>query len=498
MKTLSMADSREFLVMIWAIDSLRSGRSQNSLRYCNIPSQIIDAIKQDENHIHPWLLEMLVNCYFSQIPSGNLNRKLNCKSWPGFANIYNKMFNLSGAEDMSDLVGDNLLPSLPRMLWQQLPWQINYPSTNYLYRSWYIQNFQLADELHIAKHNIGLADFCFASFAYYSYFLKNPVLSNKLTLESVGLSEEKQASFLKVISLPNNEISNHIDVSQKRNNLISFGRSFLRDFPIIKSNYRKDEIYYAPLNELIMSRATTDLLLDLPKDGGMGDEVGKRFESYTVEVTRYSLTPDFDTFPEYMVKKGVMSSDVLVADKQGELKLIIECKANYLGMEIRNSSNPWYYHENRHNELVKGVVQIWRYCQRLLNGETTRFSINSENTKGIILTLHPWLILATEVQGEILSKARERALSEGITLPAMIPVAFITIDDWERAISERTPDGVVDLVSRHCEKEYRGYMFGGEIINEKNSNSLRTSKKIFPSQEKLPDVMPWWGDMGRV
>ena len=119
-KVLGTAHSHEFLTMIWAAKALVQQRTKDGLKYLQVPSTIVDQITQNEGPIFGWHLESMLNEGFihnHHKPSSG--RRLNCGNWVGFTLAHDALHRLSDAESTCDLIDDNIVPAIPKIMWNQ-------------------------------------------------------------------------------------------------------------------------------------------------------------------------------------------------------------------------------------------------------------------------------------------------------------------------------------------------------------------------------------------
>ncbi|WP_299749776.1 hypothetical protein [uncultured Tateyamaria sp.] len=502
-KVLAKADTYEFLTMIWAANSLRQQEPKKGLVYLTVPDEIIHEITKPPESIHGWDLETLANEAF--IHSAHMDRsarRLNCGNWAGFATVYDALQKLSDAESVIDLIDDDIASAMPRIMWNQLQWSVGFSTAQYFYRFWYLYSSTEADAVMRAKYGISLEQFCFTGFATFSQIQRKP-WSKLQPLPKYGIDTEDLDAFLRVtsrsISLMRSHATKIRSPSQgKRHIPIDFHKSALRDYPIV-SRVALDGIYYcAPLPELVFARITEGLFFDLKGDGGLGNNYGRRFERYVFDLIDFRLSSLLTIEPEYEYRKGMKSPDVLVADNERRLKLVVECKTLNLGMPIRQSPDPWKTHQEYFEAIISGVVQIWRYCEFVQSKKKDKFLPDLSLARGVLMTLHPWFVVDLNKREAVMAAAEAEADEKGISKSSRIPVGFMHAEDLERTVSLLDSDGFLQAIDEISLPKYHDYetretwksLFG----KDRRTNSVEQ----FPFGQKLGEIMPWWKNVGKT
>ena len=154
-KVLGRAHSHEFLTMIWAANALIQRRKRAGLKYLQVPPEIVGKITQDRGPIFGWHLESMLNeglIHTHHKPYSG--RCLNCGNWAGFTKAYNAFYHLSEEESTIDLIDDNIVPAMPRIMWNQYQWNAGFSNAQYLYRYWNLYNSAEVDAVIQEKSGI--------------------------------------------------------------------------------------------------------------------------------------------------------------------------------------------------------------------------------------------------------------------------------------------------------------------------------------------------------
>ncbi len=487
--------------MIWAANSLVQQRTKAGLKHLQVPPKTVEEITQNRGPVFGWHLESLLNEGLIHSHQKSVSgRCLHCGNWAGFTTAYNALHELSDAESLVDLIDGDIVSAMPRILWSQLQWGVGFPTAQYFYRYWYLYNSSKADEVMRGKYGIGLKKFCWVGFAVFSQSQRSPWLKLK-PIPKHGIEAEDLEAFLNVVSKPVNFMRGHARKiryprSEKHYTPIDFRKSALRDYPVISQQTPDGTYYCAPIPELICARIAEGLFFDLKGDGGLGNDYGRRFEQYVSDLISFRMSSVLAIEPEYEYRKGMKSPDVLVADDERRLKLVVECKTLNLGMPIRQSPDPWQTHRSYFDAIISGVVQIWRYCEFIQQSGQDKFSKDLSSARGVLMTLHPWFIVDLEKRDAVMVAAESKADEKGISASARIPIGFMHSEDLERTVSLLRPNDFLQAVDEICLPEYREYETRDTWKSLYSKDHEASDIAQFPFGQKLGEIMPWWKQLG--
>jgi hypothetical protein len=123
-------------------------------------------------------------------------------------------------------------------------------------------------------------------------------------------------------------------------------------------------------------------------------EIGKRFEDYCIDYLRLMLTSnDVSGEFEYGPRKARWRSPDVLVESDGQIRLVIECKAKRMTFNARYSDNPIEQARQGYREIAKGMFQVWRFWSHARRGLQTERPVAAD-CLGMIVTSDPWLTMA--------------------------------------------------------------------------------------------------------
>lgn len=492
-KLLSQCRGTEFLRLIWAVISFQSGRPKVASKFLEIPN-VSKKIKPDSEYfIGSWSLETLVNEFFlAPTLKRNSIRRLNCSAWASFAKIYNSLNNLENAESLEDIDDNKLLNAMQRLAWRQFPWQSGFMNGAQFYRAWSLYNFPEANVIFEEKYGISIERFTFCGFAVRAAVNEYPAVSEQISRDQIGITDDEWKKFLDVASLPIMLIKSETASLRNRRNQVAYEPSILRKFPIIRITEDGNNNYYVPIPDLVVSRITDGLFYDIVADDNVRRLAGENFEKYVFQLLNYYIKNR--TVVSEFKYRTIDSPDFQIVTNNSEIEIVIECKARRLPMSIRGSAAPFDNTNHAYQELIKGIVQIWKYCSHIRSGKVTGKTMTlHKSTVGILLTLEPWFEMGNQVIDEVISCAIENSKRDNNILEVdRIPISFLSIDDLERTLGKGSEESLVISARTHAEDDSRGWLL--DAIQEKviESHNLTPSGKSFPYLDEIKKNVDWW------
>ncbi|WP_246756714.1 hypothetical protein [Bradyrhizobium diazoefficiens] len=190
------------------------------------------------------------------------------------------------------------------------------------------------------------------------------------------------------------------------------------------------------LPALIIQRVTAGLYYDhVGGDSKIWREIGSRFESYCIELISKALpgTQPSGSF-KYKFRRAIDSPDIFLRDESGAAKLAIECKAKKRSIIAKFSEKPLDDAREAFSEIIKGVVQIWRFhshCRR-----SSEIKVIAHDAAGIVLTLDPWLRISNHLD-RLMQEAHALAgrIDPDIIDEDRKPILFCSIQDLESTLA---------------------------------------------------------------
>jgi len=208
----------------------------------------------------------------------------------------------------------------------------------------------------------------------------------------------------------------------------------LRRFPIISFGSRNERLR-APLPHLITLRTTSGIYYDLISGPArLRNEAAKRFESYSAKYIQSMLPSScVKRSYKYRLRGNVVDTPDIFVTNQGEVVVVIECKATKLTFGAQFAEDPMSEAKSAYDEIVKGVFQIWRYFSHVRRGLVDTAAVNPDAC-GMILTLDTWLDMSRELQEGVIANAATLASDSDPEIIAQDRRSIISVrsKSWSR------------------------------------------------------------------
>ena len=199
----------------------------------------------------------------------------------------------------------------------------------------------------------------------------------------------------------------------------------------------------------------------------MNTEIGNRFEKYCLELLSESFSEStWMPAVEYQLNGASHTPDILLMEA-GQCKLVLECKAKRMTMGARFGEDPYAEAKVGFDEIAYGVFQTWRYFSHSRRGMIPGHS-TSDDAFGVVLTLDPWLRMASDRYTMLLGLANTLADAD----------EEIVAEDRRRAASE----------------EYAGYLLS--VLHDEFAPNPPINRD-YPFGDQIGDHFPWWGEIGQ-
>ena len=496
MKIFRLTEVRDLLVSVWAIRVIALNQADAAQRFMRLPRELIGAEIGSQHYVAPWILETLTNEGFVHTGYNVGRKKIDLTQFNNFSAVYNVMNELENAESLMDIPEGGISRALPRLGWRQFEWQETFFKERKIYRSWRLYTVPEAATYFEQKHRIRPDRATAVGFLLFSEFLSNPAIDAKVGSSDWEISEDEIATVLSFISNPVAAVKNRTRQLRSKRGEAAYKPSVLRETPLISMRYGGRKKYYSPLPDLCLQRLCDGLYQDVVDNQSVMQKVAAEFENYSFDIFTHYCGSHFQVFSEaeYGPKgQRVLTPDLRIADAKKTLRVIIECKRRLLPYKIVSSVNPTRQYPNLYEDFVKGVQQIWRYASKVRRGIADDNWTIDDNTVGLVLTLHPWMLLSGEAVQWIKERARSTLKAEWqVTEIDLIPVSFTHSDDLEVSMFRLPIAQLPSALARHAREDRIGYSFR-HVAEDFYSDIVEILP--FDYDTKIVEHVKWWGDM---
>jgi hypothetical protein len=493
-KAMSIAPQERFLLMLWAVEALRSGHPEIAARFIQFTAEQAKQAVGDTNAIFPWELETLA-IQSLLVPRQTAGRFYRCEDFGTAGNFTNMLRHLEdqefGATSKAEQI--DIFIEMHRIGQRQFPWQRGGPNLADFYRPLYLYGQGRCAEYFAEAHGLTINDFSLVGFALFALFSSRPYVIRPPNLSELKLTSETIEAGLRLLSVPVDSAGaaqrELLRQTKAATWPIAYQPSVLRQFPVLSLDGRPKRLT-APVPILVLQRVTFGIYYDLTGDGGnLRNEIAGRFEQYSADFIR-AMMPGFTVEREYHYDgkrkgAGYDSPDILVEDA-GELAIVIECKATKLTFSAKFSDDPAADAKARYAEIGRGIFQLWRYFAHCRLGLTGRAL--TDGTAGIVLTLDTWLVMARSLQDHVLAVASALAdVDADITAADRRPIAFAAVQDFERLLSQSDEAEVRAALAAAHEDRFSGWLLPS-VDQELHGASRKRKRYPFRPDE----IVPWW------
>ncbi|WP_242098616.1 hypothetical protein [Sphingomonas sp. CROZ-RG-20F-R02-07] len=283
-QTLSLADDRAFLTMVWAVDALQNGRSEEALRHLYaVPAEDFT----DRNAVRGWELETLANEVLSNLKNPHY-RLFDTQRWESIANLVNVLRRLENAEYGARRGNVPILREMYRIGNRQFEWQRGFFDIPQFYRHTFIYGQGDSAEYFRATHGIDIADMGLMGFALLAAFSDQPIYDRRGDLGLIGIAPDVRERVLARLTAPVADMRALATQVRANGADTAYRPSVLRRYPLISAGHGR-RMLHAPLPQLIAARVTSGLFYDVVDGGGpLRADYGHRFEG-AVSLTRTRL-----------------------------------------------------------------------------------------------------------------------------------------------------------------------------------------------------------------
>jgi hypothetical protein len=495
---LASADEQGLLWQIWAACALRDGKPELAARILEDAPAEPWEVGPRLGPIPPWHLETLVNERFlapPYPPPPGRNGFIKIFNTDRFAALKQLASLLHAWEEAeSGIVLDRLdvLKEMPRLTHRQFEWQRGFRTGAAYYRWAFIYGGPLATGHFQSKaHGLTTSDFMFYGFAAHAIFGGRPVWHRHRWTEDLGIDHEIGEKALALLTQTPDSARRLAKQLRSAPGGPAYQRSVLRVAPVLAFN--GGDALVAPIPDLISARVTSGLFYDhadAPSD--VRNEAGARFEIYVSDLLNGAL-PGLKTAlgkPYRRAGQPVDPPDVL-SECEGRLAAVFECKARKMSFDARFSETSET--DPGHEELAKGVFQLWRFFAHHRHGIITAGPKPGPETAAVLVTLDNWMQMSSDRQQQVLTMARALAARKDplIETQDQRTIVFCSIEDLETTLQRCDERRFLRNLAAASEERFTGWMLPNIYTGDDEGLN-----KPYPLIDRMSEVLPWWARFG--
>lgn len=496
---LGFADEQGLLWQIWAVCALLDGKPALAARILKDPPTEPWDFGPRIGPIPPWHLETLVNERFLAAPYPPPPRRngfikvFNTDRFAALKHLANLLHAWEEAESSVVLDRRDVLKEIPRLTHRQFEWQRGFRNGPAYYRWAFIYGGPLANA-HFQSKSDGLttADFMFYGFAAHAIFGGRPVWRRHCWTEDLGIDRGVGEKALALLTQTPEAARRLAKQVRKAPGGPAYQRSVLRVAPILAFN--GGDALVAPIPDLISARVTSGLFYDhadAPSD--VRNEAGTRFEIYVSDLLNGAL-PDLKTVrgtPYRRYGQPVDPPDVL-SEYEGRLAAVFECKARKMSFDARFSETSET--DPGHEELAKGVFQLWRFFAHHRHGIITTGPKPDPDTAAVLVTLDNWMQMSSHRQQQVLSMAEALAARKDPLIEAQDQrtIVFCSIEDLEITLQRCDESRFLRDLAAASEERFTGWMLPNIYMRDNDGLD-----KAYPLIGRMSEILPWWNRLGK-
>lgn len=492
---LEIAGDEGFIQLLWATDALQSGYERTAAPFLanRYPKEAVTSDLASKMHIHKWELETLANELFvvpkKEAPKRGRVRQLALDNFNNVANLTNLLRKLENAEDGRRPRDRSILREMARIANRQFDWQRGYFNTPQFYRNAFVYGQGACAEFFERQHGITINQLSLVGFAIYSSLVQRPVFARNSNFGDLGIAAIDLERCLSLIARPIGEMRALATVARKATYHTAYRASVLRRFPCISFGNQNERVR-SPLPQLVLERVTGGVFYDVIGGGGaVRADYGHRFEEYCLNYLR-AVLPEMGWSPEekYRVKPNQLDTPDILLPEGGGLGLVIECKATRMGYDAKFGDGD----ERGFEDIIKAVFQLWRFFSHCRRG-LTRFTINPDAI-GAVLTLDNWLLMANELQADVVAAAGVMADAKDpqILQEDRRPVAFFSVTSLEATLVRATPASFLQAVRACARLDRYGWMLSS--VHDEFQEPDQPAKR-YPFRDDIARLLPWYGNL---
>ncbi|UWQ25763.1 hypothetical protein K3553_04690 [Leisingera aquaemixtae] len=474
--------AEDLVVMSWAIEAMRDGFEEAARRRLQMPGSPADHQIGGNFFVPPWSIDAILREKLSLGPSEKDAKRLNLRSWNGVAKLLNVYTSLSNVESVMDYAPSDVLAAMPRLFWPQYDWQLGTSNMSRVGRAWHVYATDQGKAAFSAKHGIDLEVFLKIAFGIYAGSSENPAIRAGF-LSPLGITNTQLHQVRQIIG---NTLEGHYEWARNTGSPYiprDFLRSVTKERPIFELSDSKGRAYCVPSRSNLMLRITDGLYYDIVSDPDARRRSGEAFECLCLKAVQHYFGASRSVEPERKTSYG-MSADILVEDNTDSTGLIIECKIRRIPQKVLTSPDPFEDCADAFDDIVKGIVQIWRTYHEL-------YSASPMNMAGVVLQYDPWTILGSAFVSKLFHSAHEKANALEIPTSDRIPVAMVGYFDFENLLKQYEYCDIFEAVCDWSSEKFHGPEFGGVLSIKKQS---KVTKSTLDYKNLVTAAVPWWGE----
>jgi hypothetical protein len=169
-------------------------------------------------------------------------------------------------------------------------------------------------------------------------------------------------------------------------------------------------------------------------------------------------------------------------------RVAIECKAKKMSFAAKFSTNPMLAAKQGFSEIIKGIVQLWRFfshCRR-----DTNIALVRNDAVGIVLTMDPWLEI---------SNHRDRVFEEAKKLSEQIDNEILEEDRrhilFVRSMTTKLPcsgaseQSFLNAILASERPEFPGW----SLFNvHQETTEDKDRRNPYPFESRIGEINPGW------
>ncbi|WP_425098760.1 hypothetical protein [Tropicibacter sp. S64] len=484
-KILSPLPLYNVLIVSWALESARQGRLKAAAKHIEVLGTAEDYRLLGKFFIPPHNVDSVVNERLTYGPDDAYSRRiLDLRTWGAAAKLFNTYNGLANSESVLDFHGSEIMEAMPRLFWPQYDWQIGYDNLPRITKAWMLYATAEAKKAFHSKHGVELDTLTQVAFSIYCateefpairvpHLLKNGIDANTVVqvLNAIGGTFEQQSRFaqeIRNISLPRD-----------------FRRSVVKERPLFLAWDRNSAIIVVPSRDLLLRRITEGLYFDCVQDSASRNAAAAAFEGLCKVMLEHYCSPACKIESERHTSYG-MSADLFLHSEAENFEIIAECKSRRLPQAVLTSPNPWMSSPEYFQDIIKGVVQVWRTKQEFS-------STSPRKSYGLIITYDPWTALGNTYIREIFREAHKLADKFAVSQEFRIPVISVDYTDLERCLALFSISDLKEAINRSTEEKLHGYFLYG--ILEEIGAVRKPREERMPYDKLISGRLPWWDNL---